>query len=418
MKGMITTQSGESSPVCSSSDTYPGNTRGQASFTVRRFAGLAMLTACFTAIASAAILLLSKQEDATASGVEAPIAVRETPIILWSFRPDHGSATERSPKLPGDLDALRDLLRPVGEMKSVSYMLHFMSFWGLDASAESMHVRGSEISGFDMVRALLDDTSFPWYHRSKPLFYVGGDGILRAARARELDGEAHIDQVLATLGSMGVRASRRIHAVEGDYTIADAVRSSVATFVEAQEVEWSLLAYLHYLPPETRWRNRWGDVFSFDSLAQRLVARPLGEGPCSGTHALAVLESMLHADQAYDIISDATTRAVREYLLHAGHMLARHQHRDGWWTASWASDSPPAGFLTGTIELRVTGHHLEWLLQTPEYARIEPWRIRRAIKWCRMQLAQADVHDVRRNICAYTHATRAAVMAHDESLQN
>ena len=349
------------------------------------------------------------------------ITIRETPLAIRPLVRQGEAARDDNPAQT--LSTFRKLLRPDATLKipSVSYLVHLLAFWGVDGEI----VKNKRMSGDDLLRALLDGKKCDWYAPSKPLFFVSGDGEVRAALGghesvfESGNGEAHADQVLATLGSLGVPASRRIGCLEGAFTVGDAVRSSLNDFVAGgDEIEFSLMAYLRYLPPERQWRKRWGDLFTFDSLAEQLTRREHGVGMCTGTHALGDLAAMLRINGDYHIISPQTASRVEQYLLAASDLLAHNQRRDGSWSKTWSQPrksnaSADTNNVTADDDdspLQVTGHHLEWIMIAPANLRPDAAVVRKAISWCRRRLAGASVADVRENICEYEHAIRAVAL--------
>lgn len=328
------------------------------------------------------------------------IKIRETPLCLsgWS-----GVNSDESKYYLKKESQLCDLMVPRQEVTSVSHALHYLYFYGNNFTLNSPD--GNSVL---LLNALLHGQACERYCPSKPLFFRGADGFLRSSINGIDDGEAHIGQTLAFLGSAGVSSSQEIECFSEDVQIRDVVQSSLATFTATGEIEWLLASFLYYLPPERHWVNRWGNHYSFDACAKILVARRYGEGPCSGTHALAVLAMMLRVESEYDILSDDVEASVRDYLIGASDLLSHNQCNSGGWDHRWWIPDRST-YSLNTLTLHATGHHLEWILDAPQEVRPSQTVIQRSIQACRNALAKATPEDCDKNICHYTHAIKSVL---------
>lgn len=327
------------------------------------------------------------------------IAVRATPLRIFA-------SDDRSyigDEIPSDMKfRLLTLMAPDRKTKSVSYLLHYLDFWGLRD-----HRMPTEIPSQHIVDAFLNNRRYDWMASSDPLFFTGPDELLRIANDSDSKGEAHPDQVLAILGGVGVPSSRKITYLDNNYCVADAVISSARNFVFDHEIEWSALAYLRYIPSRHQWTNRWGDIISFDRIAEHLVSRRHRYGPCSGTHALLVLVAMLRVNEQVPLLENDTVNKIRRYLRAASEMLRTSQNSTGFWSENWnMSGQPPVTGTNRIRELHITGHHLEWIYGAPVDLRPDDETVRRAVAGCIDRLASATVTDVRQNICAFAHPLR------------
>jgi hypothetical protein len=303
-------------------------------------------------------------------------------------------------------------MHPSDSISSVSNLLHYMYFWGTLNSVYAPHAAGIGMN--EMLDVLLNGSRPGWYLPEQAPFFLGQDGFIRVARTNEISGEAHLNQTLATLGAIGVNSSRPIGCLGGPFTVADAVRSSIATFSLVDEIEWSTLALLYYLPPQRAWQNRWGETFTFDEIARVLMARPLGQGSCAGTHVLFVLSLMMRVNEQYPIISQESVHAIEQYVSAACQLLQSNQHSTGGWTTSWQVPLTSRPSSTSAREmggnLLVTGHHLEWIAIAPGDIRPRTAAIQRAVRWCMDELTIDSADALPKDVCARTHAVRAILL--------
>lgn len=295
---------------------------------------------------------------------------------------------------------LSAVMTPSARISSISKALHYLYFHGTDAIADK------DITGADprpILPSLLDGTLVP---NQPSIFYRGADGFLRAAESIDPGGEKHPGQTLAYLGKCGISAHQKVVLRDETVDIRDILSSSLATFTNSGEIEWWVLAFLHYLPPNRSWTNRWGVEFSFDSLANDLLARELGSGPCYGIHALEVMVAMVKINDQYPIVEQITEQRLMERIRYASTLLRQNQCPDGGWERIWYQP-PKAG---SSASLHSTGHHLEWILDAPEALRPPPESVEFAVRACRQRLKTATVQDVNSDICTYSHAIKSVVL--------
>src|SRR5207248_548404 len=133
--------------------------------------------------------------------------------------------------------------------------------------------------------------------------------------ARYLDGtsagalrENHRDVFLATFAEAGVPLSTLLNTnLRSSVSLADVLRDSQANFDLAQpEIEWSAIAYALYSPNQAGWRDRDGNVFTFDQLARELLRRDLAKSSCSGAHLLLAMTYLVRVNDDAKCLSSDT----------------------------------------------------------------------------------------------------------------
>lgn len=105
--------------------------------------------------------------------------------------------------------------------------------------------------------------------------------------------EGHANQSLAILSMLGLPAEHELKAGDETITIADMINNAKMEINDKEEVSWSLWALSRYLPPDSTWKNKDGDVWTIDRMAElqlnRLSKKPMMKHPCGGTHAMFAL---------------------------------------------------------------------------------------------------------------------------------
>lgn len=109
--------------------------------------------------------------------------------------------------------------------------------------------------------------------------------------------EGHANQTIAILSMCGVDLDMEFGTAQGTVTMRQMIEHAKMTVdVDKDEPTWTLWALSRYLPPNARWRNARGEVWSIERLVQEQTARPLQGAACGGTHGLFALA---HARNVY-----------------------------------------------------------------------------------------------------------------------
>ncbi|MBX3414273.1 MAG: hypothetical protein KF708_16420 [Pirellulales bacterium] len=354
------------------------------------------------------------------SSVAPPFARASVPSEFGEFVQRIYSAPQRDLfDLPAERrEALRESLRPDPAVDvSLSTLLHAVQVFGGDLTItipdDERAVRCLDV--------LLDV-------QSANRLYAHGHSLVRTrygVRVPEINesllstpqghSQSHHGQVLATLARLGVALSHSLDVGDGrPATVADMLADLVANFQLEGEIYWDAVALALYVSPETTWTNRFGRRFSFDDLAEELLARDLSDSPCAGTHALISLSVLQRVDQESPVLSAACRQRLLAFLRSKFDRAARSQQADGLWTPLWHAEDPTAlrrvkwgSDLSRLDTVLATGHLLEWLLLCPLEWR-EPTRemLTRAAVALAELLGERAKHPgwVRYNYCPATHA--------------
>lgn len=311
------------------------------------------------------------------------------------------------------LETCSQLMAPPEDMPSVSVLLHYLDFW----SEYGRLFDDSEHHGRQLLsRLVYMPDSGASTNSCAPLFYKGQDGILRARFQQADGGEGHIGQTLAIFGKIGVPSSSRVRTEEGSCSVREAISGVIELFSLNGESDWMIATLAHYLPAGARWRNRWGEDFTFSDVGASLVNRKLGRGPCSGAHTLYLLALLLRRGAQQQIFDSALEAEMRARITDACLLLELNQGDNGGWGDDWwSADKGDQSTEQRLTSLHVTGHHLEWLTLCDRHSRLDEQRLRRAMSYCENQLRRADALQVVRSICEYEHAILCVTLSNDTS---
>lgn len=249
-----------------------------------------------------------------------------------------------------------------------------------------------------------------------PAFTASWRGIEVAERS---DGRLseHRDQMLSSLAESEVPLNAAIGTGVESFTVRDLLRTSMNEFHLGQgEISWTAVAYAHYLPPQSHWRNRLGERYSFDELAEELMGRPLSRSPCRGMHLLTALTTILLCDQEIPVLSPDVRDRVIIHLKCFVDSAVASQLADGSWPLCWAHDEFDAkGEFTPrmTIDRRIalSGHLLEWFHWLPKELKPPEITVSSGSLSLLRQLEASPSDLIVNNFCPYTHALGALFFA-------
>jgi len=302
-------------------------------------------------------------------------------------------------------------VQPLPQHMPASIGLHLLMAYGLDAEFQHSKFRSSE----DLLR-LFTDERFAAEYLDAPTLFRSRYGI-RAASHREftLAGEQHYDQVLGSLGQLGLPLSYQLIVGGERFSLADLLLDSIACFeLHQDEIEWTAIAYALYLPPRREWTNKFGERFSFVDLAGELLTRDLRQSSCCGTHILEAMLTMLRVDTEVTPILNATTRAALRRRLSAlfrsalQTQCAHGSWPSDWWDVTVSRASCSCGQGSGNDQiahsLLATSHLTQMFISMPRREPIMERCVVRACTWLYEILERADSEFVQENFCACSHA--------------
>lgn len=345
------------------------------------------------------------------------------------FRNSHQMAhetTDRKPQavhrpLPTTVAASRaGLLRLApSQQLSVSQCLHLMLLFGTQARV-SRQDHPDEVKVIDIVT----DDRFAGDFLPSACFVTTTFGVRFVAPMSPGVGdsrgsEAHRDQVLATFGVLGIPLTQRIMIKGAAHELKEALADSISAFHSAQnELSWTAIAYLSYVLPRTDWKNRFGDIYSFDDIAIALLQADLRVSSCGGTHVLQALARLLavsREDEDEGVLNAQVAHSIESRLRGFVDAAECSQLPDGSWGADWQvsvfghlSNELIETRHAASVKVLMTGHMVEWFNMLPCSLQPTELTTTRVREWLRSWAESARNENYWDEFCPYTHAFLAA----------
>jgi len=378
------------------------------------------------------------EDKSNNSSLKDELLIREKPLVI---SPDEIQSSVAS---PGDIDRLLQcaLPNPMLPKYPLSYLYHAIRLWGSNANFPNVQFLNPVVQshwGNRVFAALFDET----IHRElsspfgKSIFAPSKFG-LQILTASDLEwakefSSTHPGTYLQVLSELGTSSHQKILLADGtSYSVRDVIIDTARRVHPHIEPEWNAVALACYLKA-TEWRNRFGQLMSFNAISSQLISRDFGKGSCFGTHApyaLACMHKLHSTAGGQSLISKSISRAVRERLKETSSFLAGKQANDGSWGANWfQADSPSRkdkksdslmdslGNIPGLediLKITVTGHHLEWMAIAQSHCRPSASVIDKAIRFLLTTIPR-----YRRNVVAdwhlylpFSHAVKAICDLH------
>jgi hypothetical protein len=314
-----------------------------------------------------------------------------------------------------ELAAVLARLRPVfpRERLRPNFVEHALRTWGIAARfGDPRAMSGEELKDF-----LVDHGRYlaSWGDHVEPLLQEGRDGV--AVRwGKEEGASVHHDHWLASLTEAGVSLGEPVFTAgkPRPRTIGDVLEQALADFrVDESEVEWSVLAFGLWLPPQNAWYARSGRRVSFDLLAERLMRGHQRFGVCSGTHRVYSLTVLVRLDDEFSILSPERRAEVMDHLRAVRDLIAACQFPDGHWPSNWAAGSAAVERpIDDDLSKRViaTGHHLEWLAIAPRELHPPREQILKAADWAIQTTLAQSADDILQRYTFFSHIGSALAL--------
>jgi hypothetical protein len=355
-----------------------------------------------------------------------PLHVVTTPRITDIMRPSplclrsRGGLAKRIALT--DLQDILKFLEPHWEIHDASTVLHGLRLWGPHTEFAARPVfpvtdRTRAMGGPEMLRYFLEEKEFQKrFNSPSPLFFKSAFG-LGANRGFDTSDLAHRDDFLAVAGEISLPLETRLQWGDTVSTLRDALAHSLHFFTLGQEMEFTAVAYAYYLQPGSAWPNRFGEDFTFDSIANRLVSQSPKDGACDGTHVPFALAILWAANEQVHLLSEETREQIEVRLRQFSTDLAQSQGAGGWWDRKWTKERAYIQRNEPELEewVRNTGHHLEWMAFVPPDLRPPEECISRAVRFLIPVLKRPKIGGLPggENFNSCSHAARALLLLSD-----
>jgi hypothetical protein len=340
-------------------------------------------------------LYVHQTPDAEPStSLEESCQIRTAPLVLCNPR------RNVLQEIPSErLNAAWQKLLPHSPTRWVTF-LHEIRLWGTTKNFPQ-----PSWSGERMLSLLLDNNEAQRYF-GRPMIIPTRHGLqFWEAEPTLRQGERHFGQTLSVLARLEIESTRRIRIGDRDYTIADAVRHQMMNVTpEEEEVEWITIGLAHYLPPLRQWKNKFGQVVSFDSLCERLCNRPPGQGPCFGCHNFYALAILICADDQTNVLSESIRRRALLKLASSIKDLEQTQLANGSWAPGGAQPVATNASKVKVPDLVMTGHSLEWLMLVSDDIPCRATILIKGAEFLVSRIIDETPLNIADSASAYTHA--------------
>jgi hypothetical protein len=229
----------------------------------------------------------------------------------------------------------------------------------------------------------------------------------------------HRDQLLCALAELGVPLSSRLADSSESASVKELLQTSLAEFHLGQrELSWTAVAYAHYLPPQAKWTNRFGEEFDFDRLATELMEKAPSSESCYGVHLAGALNCILLADEQRIVLTPKVREAIRSHLRKCVADAVSLQEPDGSWPGGWLKKTTDKKALlefstkqTQSGEILIAGHLLELFQLLPNDLKPPPSTLKRGVLWLVRALEELPEDELAADFCPNTHAICAIALA-------
>jgi hypothetical protein len=232
-------------------------------------------------------------------------------------------------------------------------------------------------------------------------------------RPTESSIQSHKGQLLSAFAEAGLPLDSTIRFDLGRPSVQSLVHDAQLSIRLDHEYEWLTVALALYQPTTSEWKNSQGETVSWELITSDLLQKARSRGQsrfaCAGTHTLQTLAVLAHVDRKHEIWREATRDEVIATFEWACQRLEKRQLPDGSWDADWDFSTrmitaQRSNFLT---RLRVTGHHLEWIVMLPANARPAEEVLIRAADFVTKGADRMSRVELEENVCAWSHGIRA-----------
>lgn len=283
----------------------------------------------------------ARVEGVTDDPEEGPPAVTESPSLV----------------LTPELEALKTQLR---QCLAYYYFrpenVAVRSPWGAMHAMLAYGVDSKLIVGDQQVNAI-GYLCFNGVCNGQQLFSVSPEGRLQAHIGPGVQG--HAGQFLAMLAQSRVRPDYPIRVGNRLFTVADLIEHEKETCRPASELTFKLIALVHYLPSDARWRSNDGQWWDLPRLIQEELAQPIVGAACGGTHRMTGFSYAVRKRQARGEPWEGQWLRAKKFVEDFHEYAFKLQNPDGSFSTEWFAGRADFGPISRRLE--TTGHITEWL---------------------------------------------------------
>jgi len=239
------------------------------------------------------------------------------------------------------------------------------------------------------------------------------DNFLDQQINRWPDCEAHVDKVISVFGEIGIPSSFPVLTEKRKGNVRNMLIDSSMRFTMSQEKEFSCKAFLFYYSLPAKWRGKSGQTTDLNEVLESMCEERTGSGCCIGTHVPQVIALALAIDKDKPFLGKSRSK-LEDYIRRICRLLEDTQLENGAWPSNWSNNGDHQVMVAiegePAVQIRVTGHHLEWIAHTPSEFRPSKTCVTRSILFLQNSLAKLEGDAFYHNYTALTHAARALVL--------
>jgi len=188
------------------------------------------------------------------------------------------------------------------------------------------------------------------------LFY-NQNGKLQARIGPGVQG--HAAQFLAMLAQSRVKTDFPLQVEGQRFTVADLIQHEKDTCRPRTELTFKLIAFMHYLKSDERWRSNDGQEWDIPRLIKEELAQPIVGAACGGTHRMTGFSYAVRKRQQRNEPFTGQWERAKKFVDDFHEYTFRLQNADGSFSTNWFAGR--AEDPTATRRLETSGHITEWL---------------------------------------------------------
>ncbi len=191
--------------------------------------------------------------------------------------------------------------------------------------------------------------------------------------------QEHPSQLLAVLALSRVKATYPVRVGEDVRTVADLVEHEKLSCRSGRDLSLKLIGLAYYQGDDSTWENGLGEEWSIERLIQEELDQPILGSACGGTYRLTALSYALARREGRGQPIEGQFARARKLVDEYHDYALELQNSDGSWgprflAARGASRDP-------ALQLRSTGHVLEWLAMSLPEDRLDDPRLVRSLQY-------------------------------------
>jgi chemotaxis protein histidine kinase CheA len=185
-------------------------------------------------------------------------------------------------------------------------------------------------------------------------------------------------QLLAVLALSRVKPTYPVRVGENVRTVADLVEYEKLSCRSGTDLSLKLIGLAYYMGDGPTWENSLGQQWSVERIVKEELDQPVLGAGCGGICRLMGLSYALARLQKRPQPVDGPFGRARQFIDQFHDYALKLQNPDG----SWGPDFPAAGGTTRdeALQLRSTGHVLEWLATSLPEDRLDDPRVVRSVE--------------------------------------